>query len=100
MTDIHILDAANVDHIVRMAWEDRTPFEAIRAQYGLSEAAVIRLMRRTLRPDSWRHWRAHVQGRKTKHAALRGFEAGRHRSDAQREIAFNRPSKPQKTKNT
>lgn len=54
-----------------MAWEDRTPFEAIEALYGLNEAAVIRLMRRQLKPGSFRLWRARVSGRKTKHVALR-----------------------------
>ena len=54
-----------------MAWEDRTPFEAIQTQFALNEAAVIALMRLQLKRGSFRLWRARVRGRKTKHAALR-----------------------------
>ncbi len=61
----------DINRIIEMAWEDRTPFEAIRVQFGLSEAAVITLMRRQLKPSSFRRWRARVSGRKTKHARLR-----------------------------
>ena len=48
-----------------MAWEDRTPFEAIEAAFGLDEAAVIKFMRRNLKRSSFRLWRARVSGRKT-----------------------------------
>ena len=65
------LDAADMSRVIEMAWEDRTPFEAIKAQFDLDEAAVIALMRRQLKPGSYRLWRDRVQGRKTKHAALR-----------------------------
>lgn len=65
------LSAADTSRIIEMAWEDRTPFEAIDALYGLNEAAVIRLMRRSLKSGSFRLWRARVSGRKTKHGALR-----------------------------
>lgn len=65
------LDAAAVSRIIEMAWEDRTPFEAIETQFALDEAAVIALMRQQLKPSSYRLWRERVQGRKTKHAALR-----------------------------
>jgi len=57
--------------IIEMAWEDRTPFEAIEALYGLPEDAVIKLMRRALKPGSFRLWRRRVSGRKTKHLKLR-----------------------------
>lgn len=57
--------------IIEMAWEDRTPFEAIETLYGFPEDAVIRLMRRTLKPRSFRRWRQRVSGRKTKHLKLR-----------------------------
>lgn len=73
-----------------MAWEDRTPFEAIRLQFGLDEAAVIRLMRRELKPGSWRRWRARVAGRTTKHEALRPEAVQRFRSSRQRMISANR----------
>jgi uncharacterized protein (TIGR03643 family) len=63
-----------------MAWEDRTAFEAIEAQFGLNESAVIALMRRQLKPSSFRMWRKRVTGRTTKHAALRGAVFLRHRA--------------------
>jgi uncharacterized protein (TIGR03643 family) len=61
----------DISRIIEMAWEDRTPFEAIQTNYGLSESAVIKLMRNELKPGSFRLWRERVTGRKTKHAALR-----------------------------
>ena len=63
--------------IIEMAWEDRTPFEAIAHQFGLSETQVITLMRQSLKPAAFKRWRARVQGRKTKHRSLRGFDVGR-----------------------
>jgi uncharacterized protein (TIGR03643 family) len=64
--------------IIEMAWEDRTPFEMIERQFGLSEAEVIRLMRRSLNAKTFRNWRARVSGRTTKHLKLRpeGVERG------------------------
>lgn len=63
--------------ILEMAWEDRTPFEAIEWQFGLNEQAVIKLMRRSLKPSSFRLWRARTSGRKTKHLMLRLPEVSR-----------------------
>ena len=63
-----------------MAWEDRTTFEAIEAQFGLNESAVIDLMRRHMKPSSFRMWRKRMAGRVTKHAALRGAVFLRHRA--------------------
>ncbi|WP_349666077.1 TIGR03643 family protein [Marinobacter sp. ATCH36] len=57
--------------IIEMAWEDRTPFEAIESLYGLQEKDVIKIMRRELKRGSFRLWRKRVSGRKTKHRALR-----------------------------
>ncbi|MDX1635477.1 MAG: TIGR03643 family protein [Marinobacter sp.] len=65
------MNTADESRIVEMAWEDRTPFEAIETLYGLSEADVIKLMRRVLKPGSFRLWRCRVSGRKTKHQKLR-----------------------------
>lgn len=65
------LDAADVSRIIEMAWEDRTPFEAIEAQFGLNESAVIDLMRASMKASSFRMWRKRMKGRITKHAALR-----------------------------
>jgi len=64
-------DAEAISRIIEMAWEDRTPFEAIEHNYGLTEADVIALMRKQLKPGSFRLWRQRVSGRKTKHTALR-----------------------------
>ena len=71
-TDVRIgLSAADHSRVIEMAWEDRTPFEAIEQLYGLTEAAVIRLMRRSLKPKAFRNWRQRVSGRLTKHGARR-----------------------------
>jgi uncharacterized protein (TIGR03643 family) len=61
-----MLGDEEIDRIIQMAWEDRTPFEAIKTQFGLSEDDVVDLMRRQLKPSSWRLWRERVNGRKTK----------------------------------
>ena len=58
-----------IDRIIEMAWEDRTSFEAIQYQFGLSESDVIALMRKEMKSSSFRMWRKRVSGRKTKHAA-------------------------------
>lgn len=65
------MQSADIDRVIEMAWEDRTPFEAIDGLFGLKEAEVIVLMRRALKPGSFRLWRARVSGRKTKHLKLR-----------------------------
>ena len=66
-----IIDSANQSRIIEMAWEDRTPFEAIERLYRLPEAAVIRLMRRSLKTKAFKNWRQRVSGRVTKHGARR-----------------------------
>lgn len=63
--------------IIEMAWEDRTPFEAIERLFGLNETAVIKLMRQQLKASSFRLWRERVAGRKTKHLKLRNPEISR-----------------------
>lgn len=87
------LNEREVDRIISMAWEDRTPFEAIEFQFGLTEKDVIRFMREQMHPRNWRKWRARVQGRKTKHSKLRRDSVNRFKSDAQRSITGNRISK-------
>jgi uncharacterized protein (TIGR03643 family) len=87
-----LTDAA-IDRIIEMAWEDRTPFEAIEFQFGLPEAAVIRLMKHELQLKNWKKWRARVQGRATKHLALRSDEVDRFRCSRQRQVTRNRISK-------
>lgn len=66
-----VLSLEDVSRVIEMAWEDRTPFESIAVQFDLNEGAVIALMRRELKPSSFRLWRTRVTGRATKHAALR-----------------------------
>jgi len=83
----------DIDRIIEMAWEDRTPFDAIKAQFGYSEKQVIDLMRREMKPVSFRNWRARVQGRSTKHRAIREGGVERFRSKMQRIISKNKPSK-------
>lgn len=65
------IDPADLSRIIEMAWEDRTPFDAIMQSYGINESAVIDLMRQTMKPNSYRMWRKRVTGRATKHVALR-----------------------------
>jgi len=74
------LSVACISRIIEMAWEDRTAFEAIEAQFGLNESGVIDLMRKHLKPSSFRMWRKRVTGRRTKHVALRGAVFLRHRA--------------------
>ncbi len=66
-----------ISRIVEMAWEDRTPFEAIQLNYGLNESAVIRLMRSHVKPSSFRLWRKRVTNRNTKHLAKRSPDVSR-----------------------
>ena len=65
------IDPADLSRIIEMAWEDRTPFDAIMQSYGINESAVIDLMRQAMKPSSYRMWRKRVTGRATKHVALR-----------------------------
>ena len=62
---------SDISRIIEMAWEDRTPFEAIEVTYGLAESQVIKLMRTHMKSSSFNMWRKRVSGRKTKHAQLR-----------------------------
>ncbi|GGD07274.1 TIGR03643 family protein [Hyunsoonleella pacifica] len=87
------LSVVEVDRIIEMAWEDRTTFEAIAFQFGLKEQDVIELMRREMKPSSFKLWRSRVQGRKTKHEKLRTFEKGRFKCSRQKQITHNKISK-------
>ena len=82
-----------VDRIVEMAWEDRTPFEAIQSQFSVSEQEVIKIMRNEMRPSSFRMWRKRVQGRITKHMTLAVSQDPRFKSNMQRQISMNKISK-------
>jgi uncharacterized protein (TIGR03643 family) len=87
------LSPQDIDRIIEMAWEDRTPFDAIEWQFGLNETAVIQLMRKEMKPSSFRRWRARVSGRSTKHQARHLGEGQRFRCSRQRDITQNRLSK-------
>ena len=71
------LDQESINRVIEMAWEDRTPFEAIEYNYHLNEQAVINLMRKHLKPRSFKVWRERVTGRKTKHLKLRSKDVNR-----------------------
>ncbi|MEO9885263.1 MAG: TIGR03643 family protein [Balneola sp.] len=87
------LEQYEIDRIIGMAWEDRTPFDAIEYQFGLSEDEVIKLMRSQLKRKSWERWRKRVSGRETKHRKLRNDDVKRFVSPAQNPITNNRISK-------
>ncbi len=80
----------DTDRIIEMAWEDRTPFDAIEFQFGLSEKEVITLMRKELKPSSFRRWRRRVTGRNTKHKKLRRNKGLRFKSSRQKHISGNK----------
>ena len=87
------LSEQDIDRIIEMAWEDRTPFDAITDQFGLKEREVIHLMRREMKLSSFRMWRARVQGRKTKHRKKRSNDVDRFKCSRQRNISNNKVSK-------
>lgn len=87
------LNGIEIDRVIEMAWEDRTTFEAIKFQFALKEQEVINLMRKEMKPKSFKMWRERVQGRKTKHEKLRPFEKGRFKCTRQRTISNNAISK-------
>lgn len=93
VTNSSNLTGRDIDRIVEMGWEDRTPFEAIEYQFGLKEQEVIEVMRREMKPSSFRMWRKRVQGRKTKHRQLREEETKRFKCSRQRAISNNKIAK-------
>ena len=78
------MDIKDIDRIIEMCWEDRTPFEAIEFQFGLKEEDAIKLMRRNLKPKSFKVWRKRVSGRNTKHMHLKN--STRFKSTHKREL--------------
>lgn len=84
---------ADTDRIIEMAWEDRTPFDAIQFQFGLSEADVKALMKKELKFSSYKLWRERVENCKTKHLAKRVEGIDRFKCTRQRAISSNRISK-------
>lgn len=93
MPTTKVFSDIQIDRIIEMAWEDRTPFEAITFQFGISEQEIIELMRREMKPTSFKMWRERVQGRTTKHAKLRKNGIDRFKCKLQRQITSNKISK-------
>ena len=67
------MNNSDISRIIEMAWEDRTPFDAIKSQFGLNEQEVKELMRANLNYSAYKNWRKRVSGRATKHTAKRGL---------------------------
>lgn len=88
-----LLSNIEIDRIIEMAWEDRTPFDAIKSQFGLSEAEVIHLMRKQMKRSSFLMWRKRVSGRKTKHRATMDEKILTFKCSRQRSITHNKISK-------
>ena len=82
-----------IDRIIEMAWEDRTPFEAIFNQFEINEKDLIGIMRNNLKKSSFKLWRERVSGRKTKHSKLRENSVDRFKCKQQRNISNNKISK-------
>ena len=90
----HNLSESDIDRVVEMAWEDRTPFEAIESQFGLPEKEVIKLMRNNLKRSSFNLWRKRVNsGVSQKHRKKRSEDIDRFRCSRQRSISNNKISK-------
>lgn len=88
------LTERELDRVIEMAWEDRTPFGAITFQFGLQEKEVIKLMRKTLKPSSFKLWRKRVHsGVSKKHVRKRSEEITRFKCSRQRMISNNKISK-------
>lgn len=89
-----MLSTIDIDRIIEMAWEDRTPFEAIEFQFGTSENEVITIMRQQLKASSFRLWRKRVNsGISNKHRNRQSAEMTRFKCTRQRAISMNKISK-------
>ncbi len=85
------MNERELDRIIEMAWEDRTPFEAIETQFGVNEAEVIKLMRKELKEKSFKMWRKRVNsGVSQKHLKKRNPEIERFKCSRQRSISLNK----------
>ena len=87
------MNKSDISRIIEMAWEDRTPFEAIFNQFDVNEKELIAIMRNNLKKSSFKLWRERVSGRKTKHSKLRENSVDRFRCKLQRNISNNKISK-------
>jgi len=91
---MNAMSVQDIDRVIEMAWEDRTPFEAILIQFGLSESQVIELMRNNLKRSSFNLWRKRVNsGVSQKHLKKRNPAIDRFKCDRQRQISSNKISK-------
>ena len=89
-----VISERNLNRIIEMAWEDRTPFEAIEYQFNMSEKDVIVIMRQELKRSSFNLWRKRVNsGVSSKHIKIRNTEITRFKSSRQRTISTNKISK-------
>lgn len=94
MQDIPIFTEIEIDRIIEMAWEDKTPFEAIQFQFGIAEKNVIVLMRKELKRSSFNLWRKRVsEGVSQKHLFKRSADISKFKSTLQRQITLNKISK-------
>tara|TARA_B100001094_G_scaffold92268_1_gene88174 strand:- start:747 stop:1025 length:279 start_codon:yes stop_codon:yes gene_type:complete len=88
------LNSIQIDRIIEMAWEDKTPFEAIFFQFSLKEKDVIKLMRGNLKESSFKRWRKRVNsGVSQKHLKKRNPEINRFKCSRQKSITGNKISK-------
>lgn len=88
------MERIDIDRVIEMAWEDRTPFEAIDIQFGLSEADTIKLMRSELKRTSFNLWWQRVNsGVSQKHLAKRSSDITRFKCSRQKSISMNKISK-------
>ena len=86
------LTEREVDRIIQMCWEDRTPFDVISDQFNITENQIISVMRNNLKKSSFIRWRKRVDNRKTKHTALSTKDKKRFKSKSQRQITYNKIS--------
>jgi len=91
--DFRNFSEAEMDRIIEMAWEDRTPFEALEFQFGLKNKEVIEFMRKHSKPSSFKMWRERTTGRKTKHQGLRNEGDYSFKCTLQKNISGNKISK-------
>ncbi len=93
MKKISTIDLVDIDRIIEMAWEDRTPLDAIEKQFGLNEQAIRNLMRKELKFSSYKLWRKRVETCSTKHEKKRLSEINRFKCSRQRSISQNKIAK-------
>ena len=84
------MDQDNLNRIIEMAWEDRTPFDVIYKEFDITQNELERLMRNNLKPSSFKLCRKRVSGRKTKHIAKRSNQINRHKCDRQGKLVSKR----------